>query len=463
MTTDTAIAFEVPSGYTLVVGLGISGQAIARHLHRQGVPFVVVDSRDQPPGEADFRKDFPGIALYCGALDKVDMQAAVDVIVSPGVDPHQPALAQAKQRLKGELELFKRALPTDARVIAITGSNAKSTVTTLVGDMARAAGIDAGVGGNLGTPALTLLEQGHDLYVLELSSFQLESVEALAPDVACFLNLSEDHLDRHGDMAGYARAKQRIFEGAAVAVINADDRATWPGLPVSRKVAFTTHSPALNEWGIQRDGNVSWLAHGNERWIDTRELRLAGLHNQANVLAALAIGNSLGWPREKMLETIRGFSGLPHRMEYVGSLDGVSYINDSKGTNVGASLAAIEGLAPVLEGRILWLGGGVGKGADFTPLAAPLAKSARGAFLFGRDRGLLTKALAVALPCEEVQDMEQALECARTMAAPGDVVLLSPACASLDQFPNYQARGDAFRRWFSCQDDKNTSVGKEQQ
>lgn len=452
--------FHVPSDHLLVVGLGVSGLAIARHLKRHGVAFVMADSRDQPAGAVQFRREFGEVPLHCGDLALIDMSAAREVVISPGVNPQQAIFEDVRERLIGELTLFKRALPRNAKVIAITGSNAKSTVTTLVGDIARCCGVDAGVGGNLGTPALTLLEQGHDLYVLELSSFQLEMVEQLAPEVACFLNLSEDHLDRHGDMAGYQAAKQRIFEGAQCAVVNRDDSATWPTMTLPTHT-FGIEAPAADQWGIAIRNGEPWLCQGEQPWLPVSALRVAGIHNVANVLAALAISVAMGWPREAVLEAVQHFNGLPHRVEVIGELAGVRYINDSKGTNVGASLAAIEGIAATLTGNIIWLGGGVGKGADFSPLEPALATHAKAALLFGRDAALLEASLGCAVPCQRFATMEEALIRGAELAQAGDAVLLSPACASLDQFANYEARGDAFRAWFERQGESSAHAVKE--
>ncbi|MGJ8513672.1 UDP-N-acetylmuramoyl-L-alanine--D-glutamate ligase [Carnimonas bestiolae] len=452
--------FHVPPDHLLVVGLGVSGMAIARHLKRQGIAFVMADSREQPAGAAQFRREFGEVPLYCGDLDEIDMSAATEVVISPGIDPHQAVFAQVRERLIGELTLFTRALPSSAKVIAITGSNAKSTVTTLVGDIAGSCGVDVGVGGNLGTPALTLLAHGHELYVLELSSFQLEMVGQLAPDVACFLNLSEDHLDRHGDMAGYRAAKQRIFEGAQCAVVNRDDRASWPSIELPT-YSFGVGVPEGAEWGIAVHHGEQWLCQGEQPWLPVSALQVAGVHNVANVLAALAISVVMDWPREVVLAAVARFRGLPHRVEVIGERAGVRYINDSKGTNVGASLAAIEGIAATIKGNIIWLGGGVGKGADFSPLAPALAAHAKVALLFGRDASLLEASLAKAVACQRFASMEEALSRGAELAQAGDAILLSPACASLDQFANYEARGDAFRAWFERQGESSAHAVKE--
>ncbi|GEK47027.1 UDP-N-acetylmuramoylalanine--D-glutamate ligase [Bisbaumannia pacifica] len=451
---------EVAPGTTLVVGLGISGRAIARHLSRRGVPFMMADTRAAPPGLDDFRAAHPGVPVHCGPLTDLDLSRVARGVLSPGIDPATPGLEGLAERrdpvtgepcLVGEIALF--VAEARAPIAAITGSNAKSTVTTLLGEMARAAGRRVAVGGNLGTPALDLLHDRPDaeLFVLELSSFQLETTPWLGAETAAFLNLCEDHLDRHGDLVGYRAAKQRIFRGAAHAVINAEDLATWPETPPPHLSRFTTGVPEGDDWGIARHdtgrGAGDWLMHGAEPLLPCAELGLRGRHNQANALAALAMGSRLGLPMDAMLTALRAFRGLPHRGELVAEWGGVAWINDSKGTNVGATLAAIAGLGPTLSGRLILLAGGVGKGADFAPLAAPLARHGREAILFGADAARLEAALSAHLPVTRVAGLEDALARAAAIAAPGDCVLLSPACASLDQFANYQVRGEAFRRW----------------
>ncbi|MCE8019734.1 UDP-N-acetylmuramoyl-L-alanine--D-glutamate ligase [Halomonas sp. MCCC 1A11036] len=445
---------KVAKGVTLVVGLGISGRAICRHLAREGVPFMVADTRTEPPGVDEFCAAHPGVALHCGPLTTLDMSEAAEIVVSPGVDPTTPGLAEMRRHrradgaplLVGEIALFVRA--ARASIAAITGSNAKSTVTTLLGEMARAAGWRVAVGGNLGTPALDLLADVPDaeLYVLELSSFQLETTPCLGAESAAFLNLSEDHLDRHGDMAGYRDAKLAIFRGARHAVANAEDPMTWPLEALPAIDRFTTQPPETEEWGIATREGRDWLMHGATPLLPADEMGLAGRHNQANALAALAMGSHLGFPLESMCEVLRRFKGLPHRSELIAEFDGVRWVNDSKGTNVGATLAAIAGLGPTLQGRLVLLAGGLGKGADFTPLAAPMARYGREAILFGADAAKLAAALQESVPVTRVADLEAAMQHARTIAEPGDCVLLSPACASLDQFPNYLARGEAFRQ-----------------
>lgn len=447
---------RIAKGMTLVVGLGLSGRAICRHLSRLNVPFMVADTRAEPPGISDFRSAHPGVEVHCGSLASLDLQDVEEVVISPGLDPRMPGLKEiadqinprtGEPRVVGEMALFVRAVA--APIAAITGSNAKSTVTTLLGDMAAAAGVKAAVGGNLGTPALDLLAHQPDaeLYILELSSFQLEMTPHLNARCAAFLNLSEDHLDRHGDMHGYRAAKQRIFMGAEHAVVNADEPVTWPEYAVDQVTYFTQAAPKGSEWGLAHHQRKLTLMHGSTPWLAVDELKMAGQHNYLNALAALAMGQALGFAAESMCSALRDFKGLVHRSEVIADINGVTWVNDSKGTNVGATLAAINGIGATLKGRLILLAGGVGKGADFTPLADPLSACARRVILFGLDALLLEKALHNHVCTQQVDDLTQAMQAAFELAQPGDCVLLSPACASLDQFANYQQRGEMFRHW----------------
>ena len=447
---------RVAKGLTLVVGLGVSGRAICRHLTRLNLPYMVADTRAAPPGLDDFRAAHPGVAIHCGALTALDLSDVKEVVVSPGLDPRMAGLESLADRLNpdtgepmvvGEIALFVRA--AHAPIAAITGSNAKSTVTTLLGDMAAAAGVDAAVGGNLGTPALDLLAShpNAELFILELSSFQLETTPRLGASCAAFLNLSEDHLDRHGDMHGYRAAKQRIFIGAQHAVVNADEPLTWPDQPVAQIAHFSTKAPSSSEWGLALYHDTLTLMQGNKPWLVADEMPMTGQHNYANALAALAMGQALGFAEAPMCDALREFKGLVHRSEVVAYINGVTWVNDSKGTNVGATLAAINGIGASLKGRLILLAGGVGKGADFSPLAAPLASCARHVLLFGLDAPRLAGALIKHVSVQEVDNLPQAMEAAFKLAQPGDCVLLSPACASLDQFANYQERGEMFQRW----------------
>lgn len=448
---------RVAKGLTLVVGLGVSGRAICRHLSRLNVPYMVADTRAEPPGLDDFSAAHPGIDIYCGSLTALDLTDVTEVVVSPGLDPRMPGLTELADQLNpqsgepmvvGEIALFVRA--AKAPIAAITGSNAKSTVTTLLGDMAAAAGVDAAVGGNLGTPALDLLANHPDakLYILELSSFQLETTPKLGARCAAFLNLSEDHLDRHGDMHGYRTAKQRIFIGAQHAVANASESLTWPEQPVAQLTHFSSQAPtAEKEWGLALHLDKWTLMQGTTPWLAVDELTMVGQHNYLNALAALAMGQALGFAAAPMCSALREFKGLPHRSEVIAQINGVSWVNDTKGTNVGATLAAINGIGATLQGRLVLLAGGVGKGADFTPLAEPLSRCARLVLLFGLDAPRLADALIEHVSIQQVEDLTQAMQVAYQLAQPGDCVLLSPACASLDQFANYHERGEVFRRW----------------
>ncbi|WGI26868.1 UDP-N-acetylmuramoyl-L-alanine--D-glutamate ligase [Halomonas alkaliantarctica] len=447
---------RVARGLTLVVGLGLSGRAICRHLSRLNVPYMAADTRAEPPGLDDFQTAHPGIEIHCGPLTSLDLRDVEEVVVSPGLDPRMPGLKELADQLNprtgepmvvGEIALFVRA--ANAPIAAITGSNAKSTVTTLLGEMAAAAGVNAAVGGNLGTPALDLLASHPDaaLYILELSSFQLETTPYLGARCAAFLNLSEDHLDRHGDMHGYRAAKQRIFIGAEHAVVNADEPRTWPEHPVDQVAYFTQAAPKGEEWGLALHHEKSTLMQGSSPWLAINELKMAGQHNYLNALAALAMGQALGFAAAPMCSALREFKGLEHRSEVIAQINGVTWVNDTKGTNVGATLAAINGIGATLEGRLILLAGGVGKGADFSPLAEPLSKCARHVLLFGLDAPRLADALIEHVSIQQVENLTQAMQAAFELAQPGDCVLLSPACASLDQFANYQQRGEVFRRW----------------
>ncbi|RUR42582.1 UDP-N-acetylmuramoyl-L-alanine--D-glutamate ligase [Vreelandella populi] len=447
---------RVPSGMTVVVGLGLSGRAICRHLARTGKPFIVADTRREPPGLETLYADYPGVEVYCGPLDELDFTDAYEVVLSPGVDPGSPGLKGLAERINpqtnepvliGETALFTRI--NQVPVAAITGSNAKSTVTTLLGEMAKASGLRVAVGGNLGTPALDLLadEPEAELYILELSSFQLETTPALGAKAAAFLNLSEDHLDRHGDMQAYRMAKQRIFTQAQYAIVNQDEPLTWPVHAGPEVIPFSSNPSTEDGWGLVWKGGELILMHGQTAWVSASELSIAGQHNYMNALAALAMGQALGFDASAMVKALKAFTGLAHRSETIAHINGVTWVNDSKGTNVGATLAAINGLGATLKGRLVWLGGGVGKGADFSPLAMPLANCAREALVFGEDRERISQALTSHVTVRQVNDLTQAMEAAFAIAKPGDCVLLSPACASFDQFSDYQARGEAFRCW----------------
>ena len=451
----------------LIVGLGASGVSALRFLSAQGANLVVTDSRSAPAGIDALRAEFPQVDFRLGAFDATQpLSQFSEAVVSPGValdEPFVKELRAAGVPLIGDIELFARAvrgfsspasrLPPP--VIGITGSNGKSTVTTLVGEMARAARLRVRVGGNLGTPALDLLAEDVQLYVLELSSFQLETTHTLACTAAAYLNLSEDHLDRHGTMEHYGAIKSRIFRGAGVAVVNLDDPATSAGLGnresgTGTTVAFGLGAPDADQaYGLVTHDGEAWLAAtDSESQVPTlvlpkSALKIQGLHNAANALAALALAEAAGIDRAACLRALREFPGLPHRCQFVAERGGVTWLNDSKGTNVGSTVAALNGL----DAPIVWLGGGQGKGQEFRPLARPLADKGRAALLFGQDAAQIEDAIYGALPVYREADMTAALRRAKALAQPGDRVLLSPACASLDQFRNYVERGERFAAW----------------
>jgi UDP-N-acetylmuramoylalanine--D-glutamate ligase len=427
----------------VIVGLGKTGLSCARWLQGQDLPFMAVDTREQPPGAAEFHQAFPGVETRFGPLDADQLCRAGTLVLSPGVDPRLPALVAARQhgvRFTGDIDIFARQSQAD--MIAITGSNAKSTVTTLVGEMARAAGKKVIVGGNIGTPVLDLLQgESFELSVLELSSFQLETTTGLGATVATILNLSEDHMDRYDSMAEYAAAKQRIFQNCGHAVINRDDSGSEPVHPVSRSTCFGLGLDQ-SEYGLVRHAGELCLARDRQPLLPVASMKLAGMHNVSNALAALALGEAAGLAMAPMLHVLREFSGLRHRCQWVRSHKGVSWYNDSKGTNVGASVAAISGLG--VQGPVILLAGGVGKDADFSALGPVMQQHGRMAILFGEDADHIALVLKPVVEVLRAETLEEAVSKAASSAAPGDVVLLSPACASFDMFRNYEHRGDVF-------------------
>ncbi|MCU0767033.1 MAG: UDP-N-acetylmuramoyl-L-alanine--D-glutamate ligase [Gammaproteobacteria bacterium] len=429
----------------LVVGLGKTGTSVARFLVGRGVAVAVTDTRLAPPGLDALRRDLPDVALFLGGFDRTAFAAAELVVVSPGVSVQEPLIREARARgvpVVGDIELF--AQEAAAPVAAITGSNGKSTTTTLLGEMARIAGRRVAVGGNLGEPALDLLDAAVELYVLELSSFQLETVESLAPAVATVLNISADHMDRYPDLDAYAAAKARIFAHAGVAVVNRDDpRVT--AMPGGRwRRGFTLGEPQPGDFGIAARDGAPWICRGTEALMPVREIVIPGRHNLANALAALAMGDALGLPFPAMREALRCFRGLAHRTALVGEVRGVRFYDDSKGTNVGSTVAALEGFDDGGDGRTVLIAGGDGKGQDFAPLGAVIARRARCVVLIGRDAPLIESVLDPATVRVHARDMADAVRLALEAARPGDRVLLSPACASFDMFRNYEHRGDVF-------------------
>ena len=434
-------------GLKVVAGLGISGVSAVNFLHEKGYRVAVTDSRAVPPGHDQIPAD---VQTSFGQFDQDLLLSAEEIIISPGLDPKLPEIQAAIAKgipVISEIQVLRRA--TDKPIVAITGSNAKSTVTTLIGLMAENAGKKVAVGGNLGRPALDLTKDDPELYILELSSFQLETTSNLNAEVAVVLNLSEDHLDRHGDMMGYHTAKHRIFQGVKKVVHNRDDSLTRPLVPDATPMqSFGLNAPDMNQYGVLRetDGTM-WLARGRERLLKSSDMYMQGTHNVANALACLALAEAIDLPLESMLETLKTFKGLEHRCEFVKDVNGVRYYNDSKGTNIGATLAALDGLGAAIEvqqGKVAIILGGQGKGQDFTALRESLSKFAKVAVLIGEDRPVIEKAIEGTTTLLHAESLAEAVALCQQNTQPNDVVLLSPACASFDMFSGYPQRGHQF-------------------
>jgi UDP-N-acetylmuramoylalanine--D-glutamate ligase len=447
--------FNLEHKKVLVVGLGDTGLSMARWLDAHGATVAVADSRDKPPHAARLQSELPGVPLFTGPFQEEVFRNADLLAVSPGVSLREPAIAAAMMHgvpAAGDIELFARALEELVpvpRVLAITGANGKSTVTEMVGAMCKKAGMRTVVAGNIGLPVLDALAELErrgetaDLFVLELSSFQLETTQNLQPAAATVLNVTEDHMDRYRDMADYAAAKARIFAGAGAQVLNREDAYSLSMAQAGRKVmTFGLDAPAKAEdWGLIEGDGGKWLAQGGNRMMAVAQLPLAGLHNAANALAALALCRAIDLPLQPLLDALREFKGLPHRVEKVAQIRGVTFYDDSKGTNVGATVAALNGM----DSKVLLIAGGDGKGQDFSPLNAAVAAHARAVVLIGRDGEKIGAALAGAkVPLLRAASLEEAVNTAYAQAQPGDAVLLSPACASFDMFRNYEHRAQVF-------------------
>jgi UDP-N-acetylmuramoylalanine--D-glutamate ligase len=437
--------------HSVVVGLGKTGASCLRYLAKHGIAASATDTRSAPPGLAELGDLADSFDLRLGGFDLSLLDGASQVLMSPGVSLEEPIARAARDRgidVLGDVELFARHV--QAPVIGITGTNGKSTVTSLVAHMAAAAGRSVLAGGNLGVPALDLLEQPTpDLYVLELSSFQLETTSSLQLEAAVVLNVTADHLDRYPSVAAYALAKSRIFAKASTVVLNADDplvaamsptpgAAAMRGLP-QRTVTFSIER-AQADFSLLRSGAVTLLARRGEGLLDVARMKIAGLHNAANALAALALGEAVGLPMRNMLEALESFPGLPHRSQWIADVAGVRFIDDSKGTNVGATIAAVAGM----PGPVVMIAGGQGKGQDFTPLAQAFRGKVHHVVLIGRDAPAMGAALKGVCSTETAASMQEAVAAAQRAARAGDTVLLSPACASFDMFRDYGHRGDVF-------------------
>jgi UDP-N-acetylmuramoylalanine--D-glutamate ligase len=436
----------------LVLGLGETGLSMVRWLSAQSAHLRVADSRSAPPGLTEVGQYVPAGQIYCGNFNDALFDGIELIAISPGVPLRDPAVAKAVARgvaVVGDIELFAQSLPKDNRphILAITGANGKTTVTSMVEHLCRAAGKDVVAAGNISPAVLdVVLERGvnqPEVWVLELSSFQLETTYTLNADAATVLNISEDHLDRYADMDEYSAAKARIFSGCGVQVLNRDDeRSMGMARKDCRIITFGLNPPGTeSDFGIESIEGETWLMQGSQRLLQASELQVAGTHNVANALAALALSRAIDFPMPALLDALRSFKGLPHRVERVAEFDGITYYDDSKGTNVGATIAALQGLGC----KAVLIAGGEGKGQDFTPLNPVVAQHARAVVLIGRDAPLIGVALnGCGVDVLRADDMNDAVRLAAHLAQSGDAVLLSPACASFDMFRNYEHRAEVF-------------------
>lgn len=431
----------------LIVGLGKTGLSCARFLSRRGVEVAITDSRETPPGLEVLQQELPDIAVFVGSFQAEAFERADCIIVSPGISVQELHIQAASARgteVIGDVELFARL--AEAPVLAITGSNGKSTVTTLLGEMVRLSGLNVAVGGNLGTPVLDLLEQPvPDFYVLELSSFQLETTYSLNARAATLLNVSEDHMDRYAGFDDYLLAKTRVFNGNGAVVLNKDDKhviSLRSGLEKEHEIlVFTLEKPEAGEFGVCTNEDEPWLYFGEQALMPVSKLKIKGKHNVANALAALALGKAVGLNVDAMLNTLQIFPGLPHRTEWIANINGVDWFNDSKATNVGAAQAAINGID---ANKMVLIAGGQGKGQDFSPLRETVSGKVKTVILLGEDSQLIGNVLKDVTDIKYAESMKEAVQLAAGSANPEDVVLLSPACASFDMFNGYEDRGQQF-------------------
>ncbi len=436
----------------LVLGLGETGLSMVRWLSAQSARLRVADSRHAPPGLAQAAQYVAAEQIFCGNFNDALFDGIELIAISPGVPLRDPVVARAVARgieVVGDIELFAQSLPKDNRpqILAITGSNGKTTVTSMVEHLCKVVGKDVVAAGNISPAVLdVVLERGvnqPEVWVLELSSFQLETTSSLNADAATVLNISEDHLDRYADIAEYSAAKARILEGCGIQVLNRDDaRCMSMARAECKTITFGLNEPdSANDFGITRADGEVWLMHGTQRLLKASELQVTGLHNVANALAALALSRAIDFPMPVLLDALRSFKGLPHRVERVAEIGGVIYYDDSKGTNVGATVAALQGLGC----KAVLIAGGEGKGQDFSPLNRAVAKHARAVVLIGRDAPLIAQALnGSGVNVVHAENMNDAVQQASRLADSGDAVLLSPACASFDMFRNYEHRAEVF-------------------
>lgn len=435
-------ALDPQTSKVLVVGLGHTGISVAHYLHKLGFNFAITDSRDKPPLIDEFLQVMPDMPVFSGGFDEAAFKVATHLVVSPGVPLTEKSIVKAianGSKIVSDIDLL--ACSVNVPIVAITGSNGKSTVTTMLGEMAKYVGKKVGVGGNLGTPALELLEPSTELFVLELSSFQLERTTVLNAAAATVLNISADHLDRHVDIQNYAQEKQRVFRGNGVMVINIDDPIVDAMQKTGRRIlTFSIKKEA--DFYISHKQGVEYLMHNQQCLMPLAQLPLEGRHNAANALAALALGVSIGLDEQVMCQALKTFKGLDHRMQLVAEIAGITWVNDSKATNIGACIAALQGY----DRKVILIAGGDAKGADMNELTPAIKEKAKSVVLMGKDAGLIKQALNDCVPVYTAENMAQAVQISAGLAQVGDSVLLSPACASLDQYKNYQDRGDQFSK-----------------
>jgi len=445
MTTMTS--HVEPAQSILIIGLGLTGLSCARFLTQRGFVVAIMDTRAKPPALPTLQEELPEVIVNTGSLEPKLIQQADLIVLSPGIDPRLAEIVAAKEagiEIVGDIELFARYC--NAPVVAITGSNGKSTVTTLLAEMAKTSGKRIQVGGNLGTPALDLIMYpAPDFYIVELSSFQLETVTTLNAFVATVLNVSPDHLDRYDNEQAYQAAKATIFNGDGVMIINRDDDNVVQLARANRKqIGFSLQASDGLDFGVIIHNDEPWLAEGSQPLMAVAELNIKGTHNTANALSALALGSAMGLSMVAMLKTLHLYKGLAHRCRLVLENDGVQWFNDSKATNVGACIAAIEGLAT--SGRIILIAGGVGKDQNFSELTAVIEQHVVEMIVLGQDADRIEAILPEEMIAYRASDMSDAVKQAHSLAKEGEIVLLSPACASFDMFSGYEQRGRVFEK-----------------
>ena len=429
----------------VIVGLGKTGLSCFRYLSNQGLNVAITDSREEPPELLELKAEFESASVYLGQINEQVLLASDQIILSPGVSLDNKSIKLSIENnipVFGDIELFCQK--AQAPIIAVSGSNGKSTVTTIVAEMTRLAGLKTYVGGNIGIPALDLLSDSTpDLYVLELSSFQLETTYSLNAHASVVLNISPDHMDRYSSLKDYVNTKKRIYSGQGLMVLNKDEEYIHSIIDSKRDtIYFSLGAPEGENFGLINHNNEVWLSQGNEKIINKNQLKIKGEHNISNALAAMALAGAVNVPTNIMADVLKNFTGLEHRCQLVREIDNVSWYNDSKATNVGACIASIRGLCEL--GNIILIAGGDSKGADLSGLNPIVKKYIKRVFLFGIDANKLADVMGSDVDKEFVNNMNEAVKGASKIADPDDIVLLAPACSSLDMYKNYQQRGDAF-------------------